>query len=99
MGFPIFDTTLVVGTRVFRRRPLLTHDASCVTYRFFQLGLNRRQAVWLEYTMTLSFCLLSWFVLTAGTPLAQVAFVAWLVVLTYLGYRLATLSGDRRIPA
>jgi UDP-GlcNAc:undecaprenyl-phosphate GlcNAc-1-phosphate transferase len=99
MGFPIFDTTLVVGTRLYRRRPLLTHDASCVTYRFFQLGLNRRQAVRLEYTMTLCFCLLSWFVFTARTPLAHVAFVAWLVVLSYLGYRLATLPGERRTPA
>jgi UDP-GlcNAc:undecaprenyl-phosphate GlcNAc-1-phosphate transferase len=98
MGFPIFDTTLVVGTRLFGRRPLLTHDASCVTYRFFQLGLSRRQAVLVEYTMTVSFCLLSWFVMTVRTPLAQVAFIAWLVVLTYLGFRLATLPGERRIP-
>jgi len=97
MGFPIFDTTMATLSRLYYKRPLFTHDASCTTYRFFRLGMSREQAVRVEHLMALIYALFSWIVFWTHPALAFVIFIALLVVFVYIGYRLARLPGSQGV--
>lgn len=69
LTLPIFDTTLVVLSRLRRRKPLFQADLGHTYHRLVRLGLSPRKAVFSIQIVALLSCLLA-FIMTAFEPLA-----------------------------
>ncbi len=69
LTLPIFDTTLVVLSRLRRRKPLFQADLGHTYHRLVRLGLSPRKAVFSIQIAALLSCLLA-FIMTAFEPLA-----------------------------
>ena len=69
LTLPIFDTTLVVLSRLRRRKPLFHADLGHTYHRLVKLGLSPRKAVFSIQIVALLSCMLA-FVMTSFQPLA-----------------------------
>ena len=61
LGVPIFDTSLVVISRLRRRKPLFQADRSHTYHRLVQRGFSSRQAVFLIHALALILSFLALF--------------------------------------
>jgi hypothetical protein len=77
-GVPVFDTTLVVVSRLHRgRNPLTTPGTDHVSHRLVRLGWTQREAVLLLY---LAGCVLGGMALFVSVATARTAYAAALLV-------------------
>ncbi|MCP4139018.1 MAG: undecaprenyl/decaprenyl-phosphate alpha-N-acetylglucosaminyl 1-phosphate transferase [Chloroflexi bacterium] len=59
LGVPIFDTSLVIISRLRRRKPLFQADRAHTYHRLVQKGFNSKQAVFLIHSSALSLSFLA----------------------------------------
>ena len=74
LAIPIFDTTLVVVSRLRRRKPLFQADRSHTYHRLVQMGLNSTQAVFTIHTAAFLLSLLALLAMFLPPSLAMVLF-------------------------
>ena len=74
LGIPIFDTSLVVISRLRRHKPLFQADRSHTYHRLVQLGLSSKQAVLVIQFTALLLCLLAFFAIFLPSSLAMSLF-------------------------
>jgi len=80
LTLPIFDTTLVVLSRLRRRKPLFQADLGHTYHRLVKLGLSPRKAVFSIQVAALLSCMLA-FIMTSFDPLtANIVFFSLLAL-------------------
>jgi UDP-GlcNAc:undecaprenyl-phosphate GlcNAc-1-phosphate transferase len=83
LGLPIFDTTLVVVSRLRRRvNPFTTAGKDHVSHRLVELGFSQREAVLILYLMTGAFGMIGLFIARAN--IEEAYFVGLTVALLVL---------------
>ena len=80
LAVPIFDTTLVVISRLRRHRPVFDADRSHTYHRLVQLGLPPRQAVALIQLSALLLCVIGYLLTLLGPGIATALFVGILLL-------------------
>jgi UDP-GlcNAc:undecaprenyl-phosphate GlcNAc-1-phosphate transferase len=89
MGVPIFDTTLVIISRVRRRvNPFTTAGKDHTSHRLVRRGLTQREAVFALYLVGCAFGLLAIFIMQASVAEGYQVGAAVLVVAAYALWRL-----------
>jgi UDP-GlcNAc:undecaprenyl-phosphate GlcNAc-1-phosphate transferase len=89
MGVPIFDTTLVIISRLRRRvNPFTTAGKDHSSHRLVRRGLTQREAVFALYLVGCAFGLLAIFVTQASIPEGYQVGAAVLAVAAYALWRL-----------
>jgi UDP-GlcNAc:undecaprenyl-phosphate GlcNAc-1-phosphate transferase len=86
LGVPIFDTTLVVVSRLLRRRPVFRADRAHTYHRLVALGLNSNRAVLAVHVTTLLLNFLAFIALSlppfkATSIFAAVVFVGMILLI------------------
>jgi UDP-GlcNAc:undecaprenyl-phosphate/decaprenyl-phosphate GlcNAc-1-phosphate transferase len=84
LGVPIFDTCLVVFSRLRRRKPVFQADLGHTYHRLVKLGLSPRKAVFFIQMAALLACMTAFIVIFFEPLLANIAFFA-LVALGGIG--------------
>lgn len=82
LGVPIFDTTLVVVSRIRRHKPIFQADLAHTYHRLVMLGLTPRHAVLVIQVTALLLCTAAFIAMWLMPQLASLLFV--LVILTGL---------------
>jgi UDP-GlcNAc:undecaprenyl-phosphate GlcNAc-1-phosphate transferase len=89
LGVPIFDTTLVVISRLRRHKPIYLADQTHTYHRLVALGVNPNRAVVTIHLGALALCLLAFIALSLTPWLANLIFgvvlCAGFVALFFLG--------------
>jgi len=80
LGVPIFDTTLVVVSRIRRRRPIYRADRDHTYHRLVGLGLDSNRSVLAMHLASVMLGLLAFMALGASVLLANSIFVVLLLV-------------------
>jgi len=83
LGVPIFDTTLVVVSRVRRRKPIFLADLAHTYHRLVQLGMTPGQAVLTIQIMALLLCSIAFIAMSLAPQIASLLFL--IVVLAGVG--------------
>jgi UDP-GlcNAc:undecaprenyl-phosphate GlcNAc-1-phosphate transferase len=76
LGVPIFDTSLVVFSRLRRRRPIYRADRDHTYHRLVQMGLDSSRSVLAMHLAAVMLGLLAFMALGAGVLLANLMFAA-----------------------
>lgn len=76
LAMPIFDTCLVVISRVRRKKPLFQADMAHTYHRLVKLGMTPRKAVFLPQMVALLSCLLAFIMISFSPVLANIVFFA-----------------------
>jgi UDP-GlcNAc:undecaprenyl-phosphate GlcNAc-1-phosphate transferase len=92
LGFPLFDTTFVVFTRLFERRPVYIGGRDHTTHRLSRFIRGPRRTAAIVYAVTIALSLsglwVGWHSVTRDAiPLVA----AWAVALAFVGWRLARI--------
>ena len=95
LGMPIFDTTLVIISRLHRHKPIFHGDRSHVYHRLVGFGLDRNRAVWVVHGASLVLNLLAFIALYRVPWQANLIF--GLIVLTGIGL-LVFMEYNRKDP-
>ncbi len=74
LAMPIFDTTLVVLSRLRRKKPLFQADLAHTYHRLVKLGLTPRKAVFLIQMIALLSCTLAFIMISFQPVLANIVF-------------------------
>ena len=74
LGVPIFDTSLVVVSRLRRQKPLFQADMSHTYHRLIQRGFSSIQAVFIIHAVALSLSLLAFLVMFLHPSIAMLLF-------------------------
>jgi UDP-GlcNAc:undecaprenyl-phosphate/decaprenyl-phosphate GlcNAc-1-phosphate transferase len=74
LGVPIFDTTLVVTTRLIQHRPVFRADLSHTYHRLVALGLDSYRAILVIHLTTLMLCFLAFIALSLSPLQATLIF-------------------------
>lgn len=80
LAVPIFDTTLVVVSRLRRHRPVFDADRSHTYHRLARLGLSSTQAVALIHLSALLLCIVGYLLTLLGPGIATVLFIGILLL-------------------
>jgi UDP-GlcNAc:undecaprenyl-phosphate/decaprenyl-phosphate GlcNAc-1-phosphate transferase len=80
LGVPIFDTTLVVISRLIRRKPIFQADRAHTYHRLVAMGLNPTQAVLSIHMVTLILNVLAFVALSLAPWIATSIFFAVVLV-------------------
>jgi UDP-GlcNAc:undecaprenyl-phosphate/decaprenyl-phosphate GlcNAc-1-phosphate transferase len=80
LGIPIFDTTLVVTSRLLRHRPVFHADRTHTYHRLVALGLDPQQAVFAIHLLTLVIDFLAFIALSLPPLEATLIFFAVVLV-------------------
>ncbi len=80
LGVPIFDTSLVVISRVRRRRPIYRADRDHTYHRLVALGLDPNRSVLAMHLAAVMLGLLAFIALGAGVVLANLLFAGMLAL-------------------
>jgi UDP-GlcNAc:undecaprenyl-phosphate/decaprenyl-phosphate GlcNAc-1-phosphate transferase len=83
LGVPIFDTTLVVVSRIRRRKPIFQADLAHTYHRLVQLGLHPGQAVLTIQITALLLCSIAFIAMSLAPLIASLLFL--IVVLAGVG--------------
>jgi UDP-GlcNAc:undecaprenyl-phosphate/decaprenyl-phosphate GlcNAc-1-phosphate transferase len=98
LGIPIFDTTLVVISRLRRHQPIYLADQTHTFHRLVALGVNPRRAVVTIHLGSLALCLLAFIALSLTPWMANLIFgvvlCAGFVALFFLGRGTPNLEAD-----
>jgi UDP-GlcNAc:undecaprenyl-phosphate GlcNAc-1-phosphate transferase len=98
LGVPIFDTTLVVVSRLRRHKPVFHADLTHTYHRLAYLGLDPSRAVACLHVTTLMLCLLAFIALSRPPREASIIFgatvLAGLTVLIFLVTRKPKPEGN-----
>ena len=98
LGIPIFDTTLVVISRLRRHTPIYLADQTHTFHRLVALGVNPRRAVAAIHLGSLALCLLAFIALSMTPWMANLIFgvvlCAGFVALFFLVRETSNLETD-----
>jgi UDP-GlcNAc:undecaprenyl-phosphate/decaprenyl-phosphate GlcNAc-1-phosphate transferase len=76
LAVPIFDTCLVILSRLRRKKPLFQADVAHTYHRLVKLGLTPRKAVFLIQMVALLSCILAFIMISFSPVLANIIFFA-----------------------
>ena len=89
LGVPVFDTALVVATRLFHHRPVFQGDRSHTYHKIVALGLNPQRAVYAIHLTTLALNFLAYIALSLPPLQSNLIFcaavLAGVILLIFLG--------------
>ncbi|MFO7583475.1 MAG: MraY family glycosyltransferase [Anaerolineales bacterium] len=80
LAVPIFDTSLVVLSRLRRRKPLFQADLGHTYHRLVNLGLSPRKAVFLIQMVALLSCMLAFIMISFEPLTANIVFFSLLAL-------------------
>ncbi len=75
LGVPIFDTTLVVVSRIRRRKPVFQGDLAHTYHRLVKLGMSPRQAVLTIQSTALLLCSIAFIAMSLAPQVASLLFL------------------------
>ena len=91
LGVPLFDTTLVIFSRLYRRKPIFQSDLGHTYHRLVRLGLDSRRAVLLMHISALILSCLAIIALSVSPITTNILFFLSLMigfsVLIFLGIK------------
>jgi UDP-N-acetylmuramyl pentapeptide phosphotransferase/UDP-N-acetylglucosamine-1-phosphate transferase len=79
LGVPIFDTTLVVLSRLRRKRPVYTAALDHTYHRLLSIGLNSTRAVLIMQVAALLLGCMAFLILTRPPWMANGVFIAVII--------------------